>query len=140
MSDLVTVFGCLFLTFAAFGSAAYEVRKAHEIVARNNQETFKSVAMLMDSFLHQAQGLQALAKLKDLEDEKVKKIFEKFQAAPSASMPNMKQQIDEIKKRAERQGFTIDREEAVRTKDDQELRTLFPPIPDPVAWEGSVIE
>jgi 23S rRNA maturation mini-RNase III len=138
MQDLITVFGALFLAFMAFAVAAREVRKAHEIVARTNQETFKSVATLMDSFLHQAQGMQALAKLKDLEDEKVKKIFENFKAAPSASMPNMAKQIDEIKKRAERQGFTIDKDEA--QKPQQESRTLFPPIPDPVAWEGAVIE
>ena len=95
----------------------------------------RSVALLMEAFLKQSQGLQALAKLKDNEDDKLRAIIAKFGEKPAT--PNMAKQIDEIRKKAERQGFTVDT--APAQPNGREFSTPMTPPPEP-DWDGFVIE
>jgi LmbE family N-acetylglucosaminyl deacetylase len=59
------------------------------------------------NLLPAAQALQALAKLKDMEDEKLRAILSKFEEK-RATIPSAQKQFEEITKRAQAQGFVID--------------------------------
>jgi uncharacterized protein YhbP (UPF0306 family) len=130
---VLAVAGLVYVVFRALAFMVKETHKAHELIAQTNSETAKNVAILMEAFLKQAQGMQALGKLKDLEDEKVQRIFDKFKAAPMASAPGHKEQIDRIKRTAEQLGIEIETKPVPRS----EAGPLIPPIPDPLKWDGS---
>lgn len=96
----------------------------------------KSVALLMEAFLKQAQGLQALGKLKDLEDEKLQRIIDKFGAKPASA--NIARQIEEIRRKAEARG-TVIAPSAPVPDEDLPYGPMTPP-PEPADWDGAVVE
>jgi len=87
------------------------------------------------ALLPQAQALQALAKLKDIEDEKIRKILSNFDEKRQAA-PSVKDQIEEIKRKAEQFGFEVPRKPARAPAEPP----VMPP-PEPVgAWVGDFVE
>ena len=77
--------------------------------------------------LPSAQALQALSKLKDIEDEKLRTILLKFQDK-TAAKPDQRKQFEELTKRAAEWGFTPDLDKA---RVEQKPVTFAPVTPAP---------
>lgn len=77
-----------------------------------------------------AQALQALAKLKDLEDEKLRKILDSFKAKDAPVNESLRKQVEEIERRAHEGGWTT-RPAAPRPSDSSSSVIVTPP-PEPL--------